>query len=161
MSLNCEHQRTCCLSPRWYMSMERHDGIILTGKTEELGDKPVPVSLCLPQIPYRLTRAQTRYSPVTGRALIAEPGHCLIWQLPEGFLFSPLRPDGLLGPPSLYMVITRNDFIGLELRTIHLYWLQHSFIFEKSLVQTSARKLITLTRVRGFPQFFRQCLRVY
>jgi hypothetical protein len=34
-------------------------GTILTAKTEELGEKPVPVPLCLPQIPHGLTRART------------------------------------------------------------------------------------------------------
>jgi hypothetical protein len=28
--------------------MESHGGMILTGKTEELGEKPVPVPLCPP-----------------------------------------------------------------------------------------------------------------
>jgi hypothetical protein len=39
------------------------------GKTEELGEKPVPVPLCPPQIPYGLTRARTRASAVRGRRL--------------------------------------------------------------------------------------------
>jgi hypothetical protein len=39
------------------------------GKTEELGEKSVPVPLCPPQIPHVLTRAQTRASAVTGRWL--------------------------------------------------------------------------------------------
>jgi hypothetical protein len=29
------------------------------GKTEELGEKPVPVPLCPPQVPHGLTRAST------------------------------------------------------------------------------------------------------
>jgi hypothetical protein len=33
------------------MSMESHEGMILTGEIEELGEKPVPVLLCPPQIP--------------------------------------------------------------------------------------------------------------
>jgi hypothetical protein len=41
------------------------------GKTEDLGDKPVPVPLCPPQIPYGLTRAWTRASAVRGRRLTA------------------------------------------------------------------------------------------
>jgi hypothetical protein len=39
------------------------------GKTEELGEKPVPVPLCPPQIPHGLTRARTRDSAVRGRRL--------------------------------------------------------------------------------------------
>jgi hypothetical protein len=30
------------------MNMENDGGIIVTGKTEELGEKPVPVPLCPP-----------------------------------------------------------------------------------------------------------------
>jgi hypothetical protein len=36
MSLNCSHQRIYCSSPRWYMSMENHGRIMLTGKTPAL-----------------------------------------------------------------------------------------------------------------------------
>ena len=39
------------------------------GKTEVLGEKPVPVPLCPPQIPHGLTRDRTRASAVTGRRL--------------------------------------------------------------------------------------------
>jgi hypothetical protein len=41
------------------------------GKTEVLGEKPVPVPLCLPQIPHGLTRDRTRASAVGGRRLTA------------------------------------------------------------------------------------------
>jgi hypothetical protein len=41
------------------------------GKTEELGEKPVPVPLCPPQISHGLTRARTRVSAVRGRRLTA------------------------------------------------------------------------------------------
>jgi hypothetical protein len=41
------------------------------GKTEVLGEKPVPVPLCPPQIPHGLTRDRTRFSAVTGRRLTA------------------------------------------------------------------------------------------
>ena len=32
----------------------------LTGKNRQLGEKPVPISLCPPQTPHGLTRDQTR-----------------------------------------------------------------------------------------------------
>jgi hypothetical protein len=64
MSPNCGHQRAYCSSPKWSMSMESHGGMILTGKTEELGEKPVPVPLCPPQIQHGPTRARTRASAV-------------------------------------------------------------------------------------------------
>jgi hypothetical protein len=54
-----------------YMIMEKDGGMILTGKTEELGEKLVPVSLCPPQIPHELTRERTRDSAVRGRRLTA------------------------------------------------------------------------------------------
>jgi hypothetical protein len=43
------------------------------GKTEVLGEKPVPVPLCPPQIPHGLTRDRTRASAVGGRRLTAWP----------------------------------------------------------------------------------------
>jgi hypothetical protein len=41
------------------------------GKTEVLGEKPVPVPLCPPQIPHRLARDLTRAFAVGGRRLTA------------------------------------------------------------------------------------------
>jgi hypothetical protein len=41
------------------------------GKPKYSGKKPVPVLLCQPQIPYRLTRDRTRACAVTGRRLTA------------------------------------------------------------------------------------------
>jgi hypothetical protein len=41
------------------------------GKTEELWEKPVPVPLCLQQIPHGLTRDRTRASAVGSRRLTA------------------------------------------------------------------------------------------
>jgi hypothetical protein len=37
--------------------MEGHGEMILTGKTDELQEKPAPVSFCAPQIPHGLTQA--------------------------------------------------------------------------------------------------------
>jgi hypothetical protein len=49
------------------------------GKTKKLGEKPVPVPLCPPQIQHLLSRVRTRDSAVRGRRLtawaIARPGH--------------------------------------------------------------------------------------
>jgi hypothetical protein len=41
------------------------------GKTEILGEKPVPVPLCPPHIPHGLTRHRTQSSAVRGRRLTA------------------------------------------------------------------------------------------
>jgi hypothetical protein len=49
--------------------MENDGGMILTGENEELGEKPVPVPLCPPQIPHGLARERTRASAVTDRRL--------------------------------------------------------------------------------------------
>jgi hypothetical protein len=52
------------------MSLESDGGIIYwQGKTEELGEKPIPLPLCPPQIPHGITRARTRASAVRGRRL--------------------------------------------------------------------------------------------
>jgi hypothetical protein len=42
------------------MSMDRYGGMKLTGKTIEVGVKPVPAPLRPPQIPHELTRARGR-----------------------------------------------------------------------------------------------------
>jgi hypothetical protein len=51
------------------------------GKTEELGEKPIPVPHCPPQIPHELTRARTRASAVRGQRLttwaMARPVHAV------------------------------------------------------------------------------------
>jgi hypothetical protein len=38
----------------------------LTGETEVLGEKPVPLPFCPPQIPHGLTRDRTRATAVRG-----------------------------------------------------------------------------------------------
>jgi hypothetical protein len=54
------------------------------GKSDELGEKPVPVPLCPPQIPHGLTRTRTRTSDVRGRRLttwvIARPFRIVLLQ---------------------------------------------------------------------------------
>jgi hypothetical protein len=58
MSLTCRVQQVYCSSPRWYMSMENHKRYdIHSRKQENSRDKPVPVPLCLSQIPHGLTLA--------------------------------------------------------------------------------------------------------
>jgi hypothetical protein len=52
------------------MSLESDGGMIYwQGKTEEPGEKPVPVPLCPPQITHWLTRARIRASAVRGRRI--------------------------------------------------------------------------------------------
>jgi hypothetical protein len=68
------------------------------GKTEELGEKPVPVPLCPPQIPHGLTRAWTQASAVRGRRLttwaMARP--LVAWLVKT---FSPLLWNSKVGCP--------------------------------------------------------------
>jgi hypothetical protein len=53
--------------PQMIWVLESDGGMIYWhDKTEELGEKPVPVPLCPPQIPYGLTRARTLASAVRG-----------------------------------------------------------------------------------------------
>jgi hypothetical protein len=47
-------------------------------KTEELGDKPVPVRLCPPQVPHRQSLARTRTCVVRDRRLTPEPRQGLL-----------------------------------------------------------------------------------
>jgi hypothetical protein len=67
-------EKRCC---RWYMSVESHGGMILTGEIKELGERPVPLPLCPPQIPHGLTGVLTwdlcGERPVT----LPEPWHHL------------------------------------------------------------------------------------
>jgi hypothetical protein len=69
MSLNCDHQQAYCSYRMWYMSVDSHGRVILTGKIEELGEESVPVPLCPLQLPHELTRMRARTSAVRGRRL--------------------------------------------------------------------------------------------
>jgi hypothetical protein len=51
------------------MNMERDGGMILTGVTKQLGEKPVPVQHSHLQIPHGLYLARSRASAVRGRRL--------------------------------------------------------------------------------------------
>jgi hypothetical protein len=62
-SLNCSHHPPGDLWV-WY-----YGGIILTGENPELGEKPVPVPFCPPQIPHGLIWSWTWTSAVKGRQL--------------------------------------------------------------------------------------------
>jgi hypothetical protein len=71
MSLNCSHQRTYCSSPGDTWGLKLKVEWYWHGKTEELGENPVPVPLCPTQIPHGLTQARTRYCAVRGWRLTA------------------------------------------------------------------------------------------
>jgi hypothetical protein len=57
LSLNYCHQWACRLSPGLICVHGEPWWNDIDWKTEELGERPVPVSLCPPQIPYAPTRA--------------------------------------------------------------------------------------------------------
>jgi hypothetical protein len=57
-----------CSSRNLYVSMDSRGGMILSGETEYLGEKLVPVPLC-PQIPHGITRARTPSSAVRSQQL--------------------------------------------------------------------------------------------
>jgi hypothetical protein len=61
----------CQLSFVLFLAMEHRWKWKWQGKTEVLGEKPVPVPLSPPQIPHGLTRDRTRVSAVGGRRLTA------------------------------------------------------------------------------------------
>jgi hypothetical protein len=58
-------------SPKLYMSMESHSGMMLTGETKELRKESATLPLCPPQIPHGLSWMQTWVSEVRGQWLAA------------------------------------------------------------------------------------------
>jgi hypothetical protein len=56
---------------------------IIDGRTEVLGEKPVPVPLCPPQIPHGLTQDQTRAPVVGGQQLPARAMAHASWTLTD------------------------------------------------------------------------------
>jgi hypothetical protein len=111
--------------PRWYEFGERQWNDIWQGKTEELGDKPVPVPLCPPQIPHGLIRARTRASAVRGRRLTT-------WAMarPDGTISFRYFPFPYSKPRSISLTETFVKYASLAYRTIprilHLFMLQDS-----------------------------------
>jgi hypothetical protein len=72
MSMHYDHKRAYFNPPDDILVWAwRPGGMILTGVTEEVGEKPVPVPLCSPQIPHGTFRAQTRGTAARSRRLIA------------------------------------------------------------------------------------------
>jgi hypothetical protein len=51
VSLNCGHQLAYCPFPRWYMCMESHDGMILTGENWKTWIKTCPSITLSTKIP--------------------------------------------------------------------------------------------------------------
>jgi hypothetical protein len=71
MSLNCGHQRAFRSSPRWYMSMDRHGGIILTGKNRITRRKLCPIVTLSTTNPKWIDPNRTWASAVRDRRLTA------------------------------------------------------------------------------------------
>jgi hypothetical protein len=74
----------------------------MTGKTEELGEKPAPVLLCPPQIPHGLSRARTRASAMRGRRLTT-------WAM--------ARPQ-----LSTYFILLRFQFLTVAILKMKTFW---------------------------------------
>jgi hypothetical protein len=85
----------------------------LQGKTEELGEKPVPVPLCWPQIPHGLTRARTRASAVRGRRLIT-------WAMARPFIGVYSFPNNPCKSETCV------PFHKMQFHTVRSSWLQSS-----------------------------------
>jgi hypothetical protein len=106
MSLNSRHQQAyCSYSTRVWRETA---GLCWQGKTE-VGEKRVPVPLCPPQIPHRLSRARTRAPVVRGRQLtawaIARPYSSLTPTFSKlKTTANPFRDLGLIGVPSRRIV---------------------------------------------------------
>jgi hypothetical protein len=103
------------------MSLRSDGGMIYwQGKTEELGEKPVPVPLSPPQIPHGLTRARTRGErPATNDLSHGTAKNCL--QTNESFqiitvtnYLSDYRLDGNISNPTE----AKDFFLSLWVQTI-------------------------------------------
>jgi hypothetical protein len=70
-SLNYSHNKAYYSYPRLHTSMQSYGGLILTGETEEVREKPVPVPHCPPQITHGLTLQRTQASVVKSQWLTA------------------------------------------------------------------------------------------
>jgi hypothetical protein len=69
-SLNCGHHRLIARPPDGMWTWKAIVEWYWQGKIEKLEDKPLPVSLLPPKIPYGITRKWTRASAMRGRRLI-------------------------------------------------------------------------------------------
>jgi hypothetical protein len=85
------------------------------GETEVLGEKPVPVPLCQPQIPMDWSRDQTRASAVRGRRLTA-------WAMarPSSDAYSELRSVRLAHKfPANFFLQLRGPATALSRKYLH------------------------------------------
>jgi hypothetical protein len=77
-------------------------------KTEELGEKPVPVPLCPPQIPHGLTQVRTRASAVRG------------WRLTTWAMARPLL-QSLTSTELGHIILTHSYYSSREVTLVALY----------------------------------------
>jgi hypothetical protein len=126
MSLNCGHQRARCSSPDdiWVCS---HGGMISTGETEELGEKPAPVPLCPPHVPLVLSRSRTLALAVRFRRLtvwaMARPSKSLLQQnAPEHEGSSPYSQEPAIGPYPEPTESTPDPPGSLPVAGLHRMW---------------------------------------
>jgi hypothetical protein len=99
------------------------------GKTEVLGEKPVPVPLSPPQIPHGLTRDRTRASAVRGRRLtawaVARPQLFLyIYQITLKAYWLLYVPPGLT--PNILQICPQSMFFIILTVNSNYFPIQHS-----------------------------------
>jgi hypothetical protein len=94
------------------------------GKAEDLEEKSVPAPLCLPKIPFELTRVRTRATPVRGLHLTA-------WAMARPSALHPFNIIAikLSGEHKLYMFLQSPVTLSLSLRTYILLSLSQIVIF--------------------------------
>jgi hypothetical protein len=119
------------------------------GKTEVLGEKPVPVPLCPPQIPHKLTWDRTRASAVRGQRLTA-------WAMARPFSFLLGMGGGWIYATNYYhfvmVLYPDNPAISIEGREELGY--QIHFCFTLSLQYTTAcAKFHRIVRIFKLPVF--------
>jgi hypothetical protein len=81
MSLNCGHQRAYCSSPRWYMCMESHGGMILAGGNRRSRRKTCPSAIMPVSIPRGLIRERTWAS--VGKSLLSCQWTAVVFKPPD------------------------------------------------------------------------------
>jgi hypothetical protein len=124
MSLNFGHQRAFCSTRRWYMGVEGHCGIILTGEVDELWGN---LSQC--HFVYHKSHMDCHGSEPYPLRWGQEIGTSSIyWVHQNGFLL----PEGQeIWTSSIYWV-HQNDFFlpeGQEIGTSSIYWVhQNGFL---------------------------------
>jgi hypothetical protein len=122
MSLNCGHQHAYCSSSIWYLSMEKHGGMILTGEEREIREKTCPRAT-LSTINPTWTEPGTNSSLRGERPATSRLGHSTAYNYGRY-----LPSDVMVG---LLCVVTGNRLVSKQLCPVswsgsHLEMTEHS-----------------------------------